>query len=133
MVFVCSRVARTRRARYGKKKRQSLTGNLASRRKTLAPVLLRRTRSSVMKDLPQRTTEVVRIKSTGEQLDIHAGQMRVISSIVKKACISEMDLLRLRRALLICRMNADSTFLVDKQRPVGQSDARKRVHGWRRS
>lgn len=28
-----------------------------------------------------------------------------------------MDLLRLRKALLMCRMSADSTYLVDKQKP----------------
>ena len=37
----------------------------------------------------------------------------IIQSIVNKAYISEMDLLRLQKALLICRMAADSTFLVD--------------------
>ncbi|MCG8584222.1 MAG: SWF/SNF helicase family protein, partial [Pirellulales bacterium] len=31
--------------------------------------------------------------------------------------ISEMDLLRLQKALLMCRMSADSTFLVDKEEP----------------
>ncbi len=37
--------------------------------------------------------------------------------ITRKAYISEMDLLRLQKALLMCRMSADSTFLVDKQTP----------------
>jgi superfamily II DNA/RNA helicase len=41
----------------------------------------------------------------------------IIQSIVNKAYISEMDLLRLQKALLICRMAADSTFLVDKEPP----------------
>ena len=95
--------------------------NLTSLRKQLAPVLLRRTRSAVMRDLPPRTTEVVRIPPTEEQLDIHAAQMRIVSSIVRKAYISEMDLLRLQKALLMCRMSADSTFLVNKQRPAHSS------------
>jgi superfamily II DNA/RNA helicase len=43
--------------------------------------------------------------------------MRIVSSIVRKAYISEMDLLRLQKALLMCRMAADSTFLVNKQQP----------------
>ena len=37
--------------------------------------------------------------------------------ITRKAYISEMDLLRLQKALLMCRMTADSTVLVDKQKP----------------
>ena len=43
--------------------------------------------------------------------------MRIVSMIARKAYISEMDLLRLQKALLMCRMSADSTFLVDKQPP----------------
>ena len=43
--------------------------------------------------------------------------MRVVAQIVAKPYISEMDLLRLRKALLLCRMGADSTFLVDKKEP----------------
>ncbi len=91
--------------------------NLAELRKRLKPILLRRTRSSVMQDLPPRTTEVVRIAPTEEQADLHRANLRIVSSIVRKPYINEMDLLRLRKALLMCRMSADSTFLVDKQAP----------------
>ncbi|HTV79152.1 MAG TPA: DEAD/DEAH box helicase [Steroidobacteraceae bacterium] len=86
-------------------------------RESLKPVLLRRTRSTVMKDLPPRTTQVVRIAPTAEQLEIDGAQMRIVSSIVGKKYISEMDLLRLQKALLVARMNADSTYLVDKHAP----------------
>jgi hypothetical protein len=91
--------------------------NLDELRTTLSPVLLRRTRASVMQDLPPRTTEIIRFAPTEEQLDIHKGHMHVVSSIIRKKYISEMDLLRLQKALLICRMSANSTFLVDKQPP----------------
>jgi superfamily II DNA/RNA helicase len=43
--------------------------------------------------------------------------MRIVSSIVRKRYISEMDLLRLQKALLLARMNANSTYLVDKNAP----------------
>ena len=95
--------------------------NLEKLRETLAPVLLRRTRDQVMRQLPERTTEIVRIRPTQEQLDINDGQLRVISSIVRKAWLSEVDLLRLQKALLLCRMAADSTWLVDRQRPAHSS------------
>ncbi len=91
--------------------------NLSALRERLAPILLRRTRSSVMRDLPPRSTEIVRIAPTEEQLDLHAANLRIVSSIVRKPYISEMDLLRLRKALLMCRMSADSTYLVDKREP----------------
>lgn len=86
-------------------------------RENLKPVMLRRTRSAVMKDLPPRTTEIVRIPPTDEQLEISGAQMRIVTSIVTKRYISEMDLLRLQKALLLARMNADSTYLVDKKAP----------------
>jgi RHS repeat-associated protein len=86
-------------------------------RQRLKPVLLRRTRSAVMKDLPPRTTEIVRIAPTDEQAGIELAQMQIVSAIVRKSYISEMDLLRLQKALLLARMNADSTFLVDKHAP----------------
>jgi hypothetical protein len=86
-------------------------------RERLKPVLLRRTRSAVLKDLPPRSTEIVRVAPTEEQAGIEQAQMQVVSSIVRKKYISEMDLLRLQKALLLARMNADSTFLVDKQAP----------------
>jgi superfamily II DNA/RNA helicase len=43
--------------------------------------------------------------------------MRTVNSIVRKPYLNEMDLLRLQKALLMCRMAADSTYLVDKKAP----------------
>ena len=91
--------------------------SLGELRKNLEPVLLRRTRASVMQELPPRTTEIIRITPTDEQLQLHGANMQIVSTIVSKKFISEMDLLRLQKALLMCRMTADSTFLVDKQPP----------------
>jgi hypothetical protein len=91
--------------------------NLDELRERLKPVLLRRTRKMVMPELPPRTTEIRRIPPTDEQLTLHNSQMKIIQSIICKKYISEMDLLRLQKALLICRMAANSTFLVDKVPP----------------
>ncbi len=94
--------------------------NLSALRNGLKPILLRRTRSSVMRDLPPRSTEIVRIAPTDEQSELHSANLQIVRTIVRKTFINEMDLLRLRKALLLCRMSADSTFLVDK-RPPGYS------------
>jgi hypothetical protein len=95
--------------------------NLAQLRENLKPILLRRTRDSVQLELPPRTVDIVRITPTDEQREIHRENMRVVSSIVRKPFISEMDLLRLRQALLMCRMAADSSFLVTKEEPAYSS------------
>jgi hypothetical protein len=86
-------------------------------RARLAPILLRRTRDSVSLELPPRTVEFVRIAPTDEQKALHDAHMQQVATIVRKPYLTEMDLLRLRMALLMCRMAADSTFLVDKQAP----------------
>jgi hypothetical protein len=91
--------------------------NLGELREALAPILLRRTRDSVKLELPPRTTEIVRIPPTDEQLALHDANMQIVATIGRKKFISEMDLLRLRKALLMCRMAADSTFLVNKEEP----------------
>ena len=86
-------------------------------RQRLKPILLRRTRESVRLELPERTTEIVRIPPTGEQLALHDAHMQTVATIVRKKFITEMDLLRLRAALLMCRMSADASFLVNKEKP----------------
>ena len=91
--------------------------NLDELRKRLQPILLRRTRGMVMSDLPERSIEIVRIEPTDEQRELHNSHKRTVSQIIGKKYISEMDLLRLQKALLMCRMSANSTFLVDKQAP----------------
>ena len=91
--------------------------NLDLLRERLRGILLRRTRDSVLQQLPPRTTELVRIPATEEQAALHTTHMRIVSMITRKPYISEMDLLRLQKALLMCRMTANSTFLVDKQKP----------------
>lgn len=91
--------------------------NLSQLRENLKPILLRRTRDSVMKELPPRTTEVVRVPPTDEQFVLHNSHMQIVSTIVNKKFLTEMDLLRLQKALLMCRMAANSTFLVEKKDP----------------
>jgi superfamily II DNA or RNA helicase len=91
--------------------------NLSEVREKLQPILLRRTRETVLEQLPPRTTEIMRIPPTEEQLELHNGHKRIVSTIINKKFLTEMDILRLQKALLMCRMSADSTFLVDKQPP----------------
>jgi SNF2 family DNA or RNA helicase len=100
--------------------------NLDALRARLKPVLLRRTRKGVIKELPPRATEIRRIPPTDEQIAIHNGHQKIVQTIISKKYISEMDLLRLQKALLMCRMAADSTFLVDKQAP-GYSSKLKEI------
>ncbi|HEV8060113.1 MAG TPA: DEAD/DEAH box helicase [Gemmataceae bacterium] len=91
--------------------------NLTELRNSLAPILLRRTRDSVRLELPQRTIDFVRIPPSEEQLVLHNANMQVVASITRKKFITEMDLLRLQKALLMCRLAANGTYLVNKEEP----------------
>jgi superfamily II DNA or RNA helicase len=91
--------------------------NIDDLRKRLAPVLIRRTRSAVVKELPPRTSEIRRIIPTEEQDQMDKFHRRIIQTIISKKYISEMDMLRLQKSMLMCRMAANSTYLVDKQAP----------------
>jgi hypothetical protein len=92
--------------------------NLGELREALKPILLRRTRDSVKLELPPRTIDTIRIPPTDEQAALHDGNMQIVATIVGKKFVSEMDLLRLQKALLMCRMAADSTYLVNKEKPA---------------
>ncbi len=100
--------------------------NLDALRERLRPVLLRRTRASIALELPPRTTEIVRVTPTDEQLTLHSAQMQTVQTIVRKKFLTEMDLLRLQKALLLARMSANGTFLVDKT-PPGYSSKLERL------
>jgi superfamily II DNA or RNA helicase len=86
-------------------------------RERLRPVLLRRTRESVQLQLPERSTEIVRIPPNDEQKSLHDAHLQTVATIVSKKFLTEMDLVRLRIALLMCRMSANGTFLVTKEKP----------------
>jgi superfamily II DNA or RNA helicase len=94
-------------------------------REKLAPVMLRRTRDLVMKQLPERTTEIVRIEPTDEQQVMHGTHMSLVSMIIRKPYLTEMDLLRLQKELLMCRMVANSTFLVDHKKDAYSSKLKR--------
>lgn len=91
--------------------------NLDQLREALRPVLLRRTRAGVMGELPERTTEIVRIRPTQEQKEMCEDAVAKAARIAAKAYLTEMDLLMLQKHLLVARMSADSSFLVDKEAP----------------
>lgn len=100
--------------------------NLDQLRNAIQPIMLRRTRSSVMQDLPQRTTEIVRITPTEEQALMSDEYCKRAAQIAAKKFITEMDLIRIQKYLLCARMACDSTFLVDKESP-GYSSKLERI------
>jgi superfamily II DNA or RNA helicase len=73
--------------------------NLDRLREQLQPIMLRRTRGSVTNQLPERQTETILIEPSPEQLELHDRHRQTIAAILGRRSLSEMDLMRLRKAL----------------------------------
>ncbi|MCR9296236.1 MAG: DEAD/DEAH box helicase [bacterium] len=89
--------------------------NLDALRTKIRPILLRRTRTEVAKQLPDRTDQVIRCEATAEQLEIHDNALRIVAQIAAKKFMTEMDRLRMQKCLLLSRMACDSTYLCDQE------------------
>jgi len=85
----------------------------------LAPVLLRRTRQEVLKDLPQRTDQVFRVPLTPEQAEPYFEQSDIVARLMRKwekqGWLSEIDQRRILCCIQNMRMLCNSTFLFDKK------------------
>jgi SNF2 family DNA or RNA helicase len=85
----------------------------------LAPILLRRTRQEVLKDLPPRTDRILHVPLTPQQAEPYWEQSDILAKLMHKwerqGWLSEIDLRRITCCLQNMRMLCDSTFLFDKK------------------
>ena len=92
--------------------------NLSTIAKTLEPVLVRRTKNEVLKELPQRLEKNYFVPMTKEQMKHHEENREIVARIVAKwrrfGFLSEADRRRLMIALQYMRMSCNSTYLLDK-------------------
>ena len=85
--------------------------------KTLAPVLIRRAKSQVLTELPERLDKNFFVPMTPQQQTHHEENREAVARIVAKwrryKFLSEADQRRLMIALQNMRMSCDSTYLLD--------------------
>ena len=85
----------------------------------LAPVLLRRTRREVLKELPERTDQIFRVPLTEQQAEPYYEQSDILAALMRKwerqGWLSEIDQRRVLCCIQNMRMLCNSTFLFDKQ------------------
>ncbi len=85
----------------------------------LEPLLLRRKRDEVLKQLPERTDQVFRVPLTEQQAGPYDEQSEILAKLMHKwsrqGWISEVDLRRITCAIQNMRMLCNSTFLYDKE------------------
>jgi superfamily II DNA or RNA helicase/predicted nucleic acid-binding Zn finger protein len=85
----------------------------------LAPILIRRKRSEVLRELPERTDQIREVILTKEQAEPYFEQSDILAALMRKwerqGWLSELDLLRITCAIQNMRMLCNSTFLYDKR------------------
>ncbi len=90
---------------------------------TLAPIMIRRRKSEVLTQLPDRLDQNLLVPMTERQMDYHQENADVVAQIVqrwrKTGFLSETDQRRLTCALQNMRMSCNSTYLLDRETDHG--------------
>ncbi|MFO8058297.1 MAG: DEAD/DEAH box helicase [bacterium] len=97
--------------------------NLSRISETLSPILIRRTKDEVLKELPERLEKKYFVGMTPEQMKHHEENKETVGRIVAKwrryGFLSETDQRVLLTALQFMRMSCNSTYLLDKRTDHG--------------
>jgi SNF2 family DNA or RNA helicase len=97
--------------------------NLGAISETLKPILLRRTKNEVLKELPERLDKHFFVPMTPQQMDYHEENREIVAKIVHKwrryGFLSDADQKRLTCALQNMRMSCNSTYLLDHTTDYG--------------
>lgn len=90
---------------------------------TLAPIMIRRRRSEVLRQLPSRTDQNLLVPMTETQMEYHRENADAVAKIVqrwrKTRYLSDKDQRRLMCALQNMRMSCNSTYLLDRETDHG--------------
>ena len=90
---------------------------------TLAPVMIRRRKSEVLRQLPARTDQNLLVPMTEMQMEYHKENADEVAKIVQRwrrtRFLSDMDQRRLMIALQNMRMSCNSTYLLDQETDHG--------------
>src|ERR1700738_742864 len=90
---------------------------------TLAPIMIRRRKSEVLRHLPSRTDQTLLVPMTEMQMDYHKENADEVAKIVqrwrKTKFLSDKDQRRLMIALQNMRMSCNSTYLLDQETDHG--------------
>ena len=99
-----------------RKKNTNIAGykNLDILKDKLKPILIRRKKEEVLKDLPKEVVNNYYIDLTDEQQEIHAGYAKSLMPLLNKKFLTPMDMRRIQILLLRMRMVCDSTYLIDR-------------------
>lgn len=100
-----------------RKKKQGIAGyrNLAGLSRKIGPLVIRRTKKEVLRDLPDEIVNNYYIDLHQKQHEIHSGYLQSLLPIIGKKFLTPMDLRRIQVLLLRMRMVCNSTYLIDRK------------------
>jgi SNF2 family DNA or RNA helicase len=103
-----------------RKKKGHILGycNLESLHEKLKPLVIRRKKEEVLKDLPDEVVNNYYVDLHYEQREIYSGYVRVLHPLLNKKFLTPMDLRRIQELLVRMRMVCDSTYLIDRKTHV---------------
>ncbi len=91
--------------------------------RTLAPVMIRRRKSEVLRQLPSRTDQNLLVPMTEAQMTCHRENADIVAKIVQRwrrtKFLSDGDQRRMTCALQNMRMSCNSTYLLDRETDHG--------------
>ncbi len=108
---------------FDAKQKNKITGyyNLQGLKERLRPILLRREKKEVLRQLPHVSHLDIPIEMHPRQVDYHASYAKGVARILRKKFMTPFDLQKLQMLLAKMRMVCDSTFLVDQDQDVHYS------------
>ena len=92
--------------------------NLERLHEKLQPLVIRRKKEAVLKDLPDEVVNNYYVDLHYEQREIYSGYVRVLHPLLNKKFLTPMDLRRIQELLVRMRMVCDSTYLIDRKTHV---------------
>ncbi len=100
-----------------RKKKGDIQGyvNLDKLHEKLKPLVIRRRKEEVLKELPELIINDYFVDLYQEQAEIHAGYSQSLLPLLNKKFLTPMDLRRIQALLLKMRQTCDSTYLIDRQ------------------
>ncbi|NNG01249.1 MAG: DEAD/DEAH box helicase [Desulfobacteraceae bacterium] len=89
--------------------------NLDRLQTKLAPLVIRRKKDEVLKDLPDQVVNTYYIDLHIKQQRLHAGYSQALAPLLSKKHLTPMDLRHIQELLLRMRQTCNSTYLIDRK------------------
>lgn len=108
---------------FDPRQKNKITGyyNLQGLKERLQPILIRREKKDVLRQLPHITHLDVPVELHPRQVDHHASYANGVAQILRKKFMTPFDLQKLQLLLAKMRMVCDSTFLVEPEEEIHYS------------